>query len=172
MYTHFTCPTVPCLQQVQRLEILAVDQQPVGLLVERPGVGERRQQPVPEVRIEMARVQHQMRVGLQERRARRLAIARDLVDGEQVHPLPALRVVGGDLRIERLGHAVQRHAPLRLQYKLLLEPEALLKILQLREEGDDLLRHVADGAHPRQRSAQPVRVARARSSRFRTSVFR
>ena len=62
----------------------------------------------------------------------------------QLLPLFPLRVVGGDLRVERLGNTAERDAPLRLDHKLLLQPQFLLEILELSEEGDDLACDLAD----------------------------
>ena len=116
-----------------------------------------------EVRVEVPGVQHQKRVHFQELDAERLAVARaavaeitrDLVDGEQVHPLLALRLVGRDLGIERLRYPIQGDTPLRLQHELLLEPEPLLEIFELGEEGDDLVGHVADGTYAGKGAAEP-----------------
>ena len=160
-------PPVPRLQQVQGLEVLAVDQQAVGLLVERAGVRKRRQQPVGEAAVEVPRVHHQVRVGREELRARRIApagaavgqVAGDLVRGEQRDPFRALRGVEGDFGVERFRHAVQGDAPVGLQDELLLEPEPLLELLELRQEVDDLAADVADGPHARQGAVEPGGVA-------------
>ena len=146
---------IPRLQQVQRLEVLAVYEQAVGLFVERAGIGERVQQAVGEVAVEVARIDDQVRVGLEEIDGRRVApgciavgqVAGDLVDGVEVDPLPALGGVGGDLRVEPVGNPVEGDAPVGLQHELLLEPEALLEVLELGEKVDDLAADVTGGPY-------------------------
>ena len=54
-------------------------QQPVHLLVQRPGVGEPSQQAASEIRVEVPRVQHQKGVGFQKVLAQGLAVARAAV---------------------------------------------------------------------------------------------
>ena len=66
------------------------------------------------VGIEEARVDHQRWMRLQELSSQRLRsilahdrVALDLVDREQPHPLLALGIVGGDLRVELFRDAVR-----------------------------------------------------------------
>ena len=143
-----------------------MDEQTVHLVVHRPGVGQGGQQAIGELRLEMSGVENKIRVRLEELGGQRFTVAgaavaeitRDLLDDEQLDPFLALCRVGGNLRIERLRHPVEGHAPVRLEHELLLEPEPLLEVFELREEGDDLVRHSTDGAHPRERAPQSGRV--------------
>jgi len=61
-----------------------------------------------------------------------------------VHPLLALGVVSGDLRVERFRNTVERDAVLCLDNELLFEPELLLEVLQLSDEGDYLAGDATD----------------------------
>ena len=98
----------------------------------------------------MPRVHHQRRMRLQELRLELLAVAKrsqvalDLVNRKELHPLLVLRLIRGDLRVERFGDAPDRDAVLRLDHELLLQPQLLLEVLELGEEVDDLACDLAD----------------------------
>src|SRR5215211_2631328 len=98
-------------------------------------------------------VEDQERVGLQELFRERLGVAglRDillyLVYGEEAHPLLALVVVGGDLLVELLGHAVQGEAVAGVDDELLLLEEHLLEVFDLGEERDDVAPDLLYGPH-------------------------
>src|SRR3989442_15137517 len=66
------------------------------------------------------------------------------VNAEEIHPLFALRIIGGDLGVEILRNAVERNAVLCLHHELLLEPQPLLEVLELSQERDDLARDATD----------------------------
>ena len=141
-------------------------QHAVGLLVQRSGLPQRRQQAVGEVAVEVARVDHEAGVRLEQLDARRLLpgaaihqVALDPVHREQSHPFVTLSRVGRDLRQEGIRDAIQGDAPVRLQHQLLLEPELLLKVLQVGQEVDDLAPDATHRPDPRQRPVQPRRVA-------------
>ena len=159
---------IPRAKQVQRLKVLPVHQQAVQLLIQGSGVGERCQQTVCEVRVEVAGVQNKIRVLLQKLDGERLGVARaaigqvarDLVDGEHVDPFLVLVRVRRDVGVERLRHPIQGHAVMRFEHELLLEPEPLLELFELGEKGDDLVRHVPEGPYAGKRAAQSGRVAK------------
>ena len=155
------------LEQVERLEVLSVDEETVLLLLQRPGVGEGFQQLVREVPVEVPRVQHQERVGAQELHRERLRktdaavaeIPSDFVEGEQANPFFPLRRIRRDLGPERLRNPVEGDTPMALQHELLLEPEALLEVFQLGQEHDDPVADLPHGAQLRQRPFQTRRAA-------------
>ena len=98
----------------------------------------------------MSRIHDQRRVHLEKLGLERLTVAGggqvtlDLIDGKEVHPLLSLRVIRGDLRVERFADAPDRDAVLRLDHELLLQPQFLLEVLELPEEVDDLAGDLAD----------------------------
>ena len=82
--------------------------------------------------------------------------------------------VCGDLGVQRLRHPVQGDAPVGFEHELLLEPELLLKALQVGQEVDDLADRCGESpAYGPSARSKPGRMSPgSRSSRFRTSVFR
>ena len=68
----------------------------------------------------------------------------DLVNGKQADPLLPLVIIGDDFRVKRFRHSIERDAVVRFDHELLLEPQLLLEILQLRHEGDDFVGDAAD----------------------------
>lgn len=58
-------------------------------------------------------------------------VSDDLINRKQPYPFLALRLVGGDFRVERLGDTVQRDAVIGLHHELLLQPQFLLEVLDL-----------------------------------------
>lgn len=107
---------------------------------------------VREVLIEELRVEDEVRVGLEEVNRQRLRVAGlgdvllDPVYGEEAHPLLALLVVGGDLFVQLLRHAVQGEAVFGGYDELLLK-EPLLEVLDLGEERGDAPAHALHGPH-------------------------
>ena len=138
---------IPKLHKAERLKILTMKQNAVGLLIY---VAYRFEQTRREFGGEIPRVHHQRWVRLQELRLELLAIARgsqialDLVNRKELYPLRALILVGGDLRVERVGDTADCDAIASLDHKLFLQPQLLLEVLKLGKKVDDLARNHAD----------------------------
>src|SRR5579885_2528639 len=135
-------------KQAEGLEVLAVNQQAVGLAVQIINAGE---QSVHETAVEVPGVEDQRRMGPEEGDAALLPAlaAREqvrcfLVDVEQLLPLGPLRLAGGYLRVELLADIADGDAVLRLGDELPLLPEHLLEFLDLVEEFDDPAPHGLD----------------------------
>ena len=124
MHTFHLLP-IPFLQQIQRLKILRMNQQPIALLIK---ILNRRQQSILEAVIKKLRIQNQLVIRLEKIRRQRLSITRifqiflDFIDGKQLNPFIVLRLIRYNLRVQRLRHAIQRDAVLRLHHKLLFQP--------------------------------------------------
>ncbi|KAF5045050.1 hypothetical protein DSECCO2_485320 [anaerobic digester metagenome] len=100
------------------------------------------EQPVRKVVVEERRVDDKVRVALQERlidpvAGERRLPGRGLPDTIQVAPLSELSRVRQNLGVELLRHVVEGHAVAGPQDELLLLPECLLEILDLRQKVDD-----------------------------------
>ena len=114
----------------------------------------------------MACVQHQVGIGLEEVRRQWFAVAHTAiaqisvngVNGQQLYPFLPLGLVGGNLAIELLRHPVQGDAPLDFQNEFLLQPELFLEVFKLGQEVNELVPHMAGGAHAHQPTAEPVGV--------------
>ena len=132
---------VAFLEQVERLEVFAVDEQAVALFVEASDAFEH---VGFETRIEVSSIEHEVGVAFEESWARIFAPL-ELRDAIPVFPNRKLRLVGQDIGIKRLGQAIEGNAVLRFHDELSLFPDALLEVFYLRHPVDKFVSHLTHG---------------------------